>query len=70
MEIISRHGFILGIVKKTFKLTDEDIEKGLRSLDTGEGDIDEIASKAPMKIPDLDRIVQITRKIRDMQTAA
>ena len=69
-EIISRHGFILKMVKKFFKLTDEDIEKGLKSLDTGEGDIDEMAKKVPIKIPDLDRIVQITKKIRDMQKAA
>ena len=69
-KIINKHKFVLGIIKKTAKLTDEDIERGLKSLDAGEGDIDEMAKKAPMKIPDLDRIVQITKQIRKMQGIA
>jgi len=69
-EIINRHGFILGMIKKTTGLTDEGIRQGLRSIDAGEGDLDEMAKKAPIKIKDLDRIVQITKKIRSMQGTA
>jgi len=70
MDIINRHGFILGTIKKTTGLTDEEIKTELNNLDNNQDDLDELAKKSPVKIPDLDRLVQITKKIRTMQGTA
>jgi ferric-dicitrate binding protein FerR (iron transport regulator) len=69
-EIITRHKTILGIVKKTAGLTEEGMKVALDNLDNNREDLDELAKKAPIKIKDLDRIVKITKKIRDMQATA
>jgi hypothetical protein len=66
LELINRHGFALGIIKTTFGLTDSDIEQGLKDIDDGKTDEDEIAQKAPMKIDDLDRVVAITKEIKKL----
>jgi len=69
-KIINKHGFLLRIIKKTNGLTDEKIKTELNNLDNNQEDLDALAKRAPMKIPDLDRIVKITKKIRDLQTKA
>jgi len=66
LELINRHGFALGIIKTIFGLTDSGIEQGLKDIDDGKTDEDEIAQKAPMKIDDLDRVVAITKEIKKL----
>jgi len=66
LDIINRHGFALGVIKTTFGLTDADIEQGLKDIDDGKTDEDELAQKAPIKIDDLDRVIAITKEIKKL----
>jgi len=70
LDIINRHGFALGVIKTTFGLTDADIEQGLKDIDNGKTNEDEIAQKAPMKIDDLDRVIAITKEIKKLMGTA
>ena len=63
-DIINKHGFALGVIKMTFGLSDEDIDQGLKDIDAGELDEDELVKKSPVKVGDMDRLVAITKEIK------
>lgn len=61
---IDKHPRVMGMVKNTYDLTDEDIREGLREADDGIIDIEEIERKVPVDIASVHKVVEITKEIR------
>jgi hypothetical protein len=64
---IKKHKFALEVLKRTNRLSDADIEKGLDDLDKGQLNEDELEQKAPIKLKALKRIVAMTKEIKNLR---
>ncbi len=62
---IEKNKFLLGIIKKAYSLNDEDIEKGLEDLDNGVISLESLEEKIPIKTKSIEKIVEITKIIRE-----
>ncbi|OYT30900.1 hypothetical protein B6U93_04535, partial [Candidatus Woesearchaeota archaeon ex4484_78] len=66
---INKKRFLVQRLKKKYKISDEDIEKGLREADEGKLNLDEIERKIPIRIEGIKRIKGLTEKIIKQQKA-
>ncbi|MFH1801312.1 MAG: hypothetical protein ABH804_00550 [archaeon] len=64
---IEKHKKIVGLVKKTYKITDEDIQKAFEDADEGRLDLKEMRDKSPLNLKSLEKIIQITELIQKIK---
>ncbi|MBU0461784.1 MAG: FecR domain-containing protein [Nanoarchaeota archaeon] len=61
---MDKHRFMVNRAKSMYKWTDEDIQRKIDKLDTGELDVDEIKEKAPIQTEVIDKFVALTKAIK------
>jgi len=64
---LEKHPTVVGIIKNTYDLTDEDIRRAFEDADEGRLDIDELKRKSPIDIASVEKIADITREIRKIK---
>ncbi len=61
---IGRHTIIVGIVKKQYGWSDEDVKNKLKELDENNEDLDTLAEKLPFKVKSVEIAKDMTNEIR------
>jgi len=68
-NLLDNNKMIVGTVKKLNKITDEDIKKGIRDIDAGTLDINELIEKAFYVPNNVDKFVGFCDEIKILQNA-
>jgi hypothetical protein len=67
-EEIDKHPTIVGVIKRTYGLSDQDIQRKLEDVDAGRLDEDELKEKSPIKAESIDKFVEMTKEIKKQQS--
>ena len=67
---IAKNSVFVNMIKSAAKITDADIEQGLKDIDDGKLDENELAQKSPIQPPSLGHILKLTHQIKVMKGTA
>lgn len=66
---IAKHQKTVNFLKNKYGFTEEDIKTYLEEADRGERDINELKEKSPVQIGSLEKLIDITEKIKELNSS-
>jgi hypothetical protein len=66
---IAKHKKTVDFLKSKYGFTEEDIKSTLEEADNGKMDLKEFKDKVPVKVDSIEKVIQITEKIKELKSS-